>query len=429
MEFLKDENKSILFQWDVDGDGDLDFVGEGDSLWWGDDLNDVNVFYKNEGEDLQVFISRNSKPTAIAASRRIGNDYIIEWFDFNSSIKSFELKWKQNLKNMNGSLYIFEDYYNEEGVKASINGDEYYIKSDTIIYEGKRKTDEVIGYYLTEWGDNYMFYYNPIDNNNFIVGENGRREIYEIEDIAQIDLNNDRKVNLIVLTRNGEIHVFDRKFNYTEGFPIVSDAIPPVLAIDLLKDGNPEIVFQSSNGIINIMDHEGNILDQYSVTDNSKLIALGVVNELSSIITKSSIYKFKNYRNHGINEWVTRQGEADRSRTLKITKDFEVDETLFYSDLSYAYPNPSYGEEVIFRIQVGIVETIEINIFDLAGFPVERKIKRSPLPLTDKDTRLADVVEISWDVSDLQSGVYLARVVVSKDGKSEEKIIKVGVIK
>ena len=38
---------------------------------------------------------------------------------------------------------------------------------------------------------------------------------------------------------------------------------------------------------------------------------------------------------------------------------------LIDSDLTYAYPNPSYGEIVNFRIQVGQAENIKI--FALAG--------------------------------------------------------------
>ena len=43
---INDKNKSILFQWDVDNDGDLDFVGEDDSLWWSDNLEDF-IFIEN----------------------------------------------------------------------------------------------------------------------------------------------------------------------------------------------------------------------------------------------------------------------------------------------------------------------------------------------------------------------------------------------
>ena len=42
---INDKNKSILFQWDVDNDGDLDFVGEDDSLWWSDNLEDLSLIH------------------------------------------------------------------------------------------------------------------------------------------------------------------------------------------------------------------------------------------------------------------------------------------------------------------------------------------------------------------------------------------------
>jgi hypothetical protein len=106
---------------------------------------------------------------------------------------------------------------------------------------------------------------------------------------------------------------------------------------------------------------------------------------------------------------------------------------LMDADLTYGYPNPTYGENVIFRIQVGQAEKIEINIFDLAGFPVEelnRPHRRIQLHnFSSTKYTLNGVVEIPWDVSNIHSGVYLARVIVNGDGKSEEKIIKVGVIK
>ena len=103
---------------------------------------------------------------------------------------------------------------------------------------------------------------------------------------------------------------------------------------------------------------------------------------------------------------------------------------LMDADLTYGYPNPTYGENVIFRIQVGQAEKIEINIFDLAGFPVEELNKNFQLyNFSSTKYTLNGVVEIPWDVSNIQSGVYLARVIVNGDGNSEEKIIKVGVIK
>ncbi len=83
-----------------------------------------------------------------------------------------------------------------------------------------------------------------------------------------------------------------------------------------------------------------------------------------------------------------------------------------------------------FSVKKGINGCNNINIFDLAGFPVE-SINTDFQPHYFPSTKytLKELVEVSWDVSKIESGVYLARVIVSADGKSEEKIIKVGVIK
>ena len=43
---LGDVNKSIHFQWDIDKDGKLDFVGGGDILWWSNNAIDFNPFDK-----------------------------------------------------------------------------------------------------------------------------------------------------------------------------------------------------------------------------------------------------------------------------------------------------------------------------------------------------------------------------------------------
>ena len=106
---------------------------------------------------------------------------------------------------------------------------------------------------------------------------------------------------------------------------------------------------------------------------------------------------------------------------------------MINKDQTYAYPNPSYSEDIIFRITVGEADKINIHIFDLAGFPVQSLKKDmhtpySPIP-EDGPIPLNDVNEIKWDISNVESGVYLARVVVSNHADSEEKIIKVGVIK
>ena len=58
---------------------------------------------------------------------------------------------------------------------------------------------------------------------------------------------------------------------------------------------------------------------------------------------------------------------------------------LMDADLTYGYPNPTYGENVIFRIQVGQAEKIEINILFLL-FKL-RKIKLEEVDSTCSELR------------------------------------------
>ena len=47
----------------------------------------------------------------------------------------------------------------------------------------------------------------------------------------------------------------------------------------------------------------------------------------------------------------------------------------------------------------------------------------------DIASSISGVIEIPWDVSKIESGIYIAKILVSNKGKSESKIVKVGVIK
>ncbi|MBI2787150.1 MAG: IPT/TIG domain-containing protein, partial [Elusimicrobia bacterium] len=104
----------------------------------------------------------------------------------------------------------------------------------------------------------------------------------------------------------------------------------------------------------------------------------------------------------------------------------------FYFRDQYAFPNPSRGGAVTFRIQPGLADTIELRVYDLSG----RKIHGS----TDFTFRGAiddgngkgaqNTYDHVWGVSGVGSGVY--RYVIKASRASQAPIVKsgkVGVIK
>ena len=424
MAFLKDENKSILFQWDVDGDGDLDFVGEGDSLWWGDDLNDIRTFYNDEGEDIQACIVQNSNSTGLAIVSNKQNEIFFKWFEFDSDIENFVLTWENKNTSIGSTrllkadgqhkqIWIIDDYSQSiVSVDSIIN---LNLTQDNLPYIDNNHR---ISYYLDPMGISVTRV--PVSKNIIHKGD--------FNYLSLIDLENDGHAEVILTDKEGSIHVLNSKFIYKNGFPIEAKAIGPILGLDIMEDENPELVYQSGDGSIRILNNEGVEIDRISTGD--KLKGLGSYDGKQAILTEKNIIKYKKSSNTNRNAWNYTFGTPDFSRILMMEKTVTYNTYLMDADLTYGYPNPTYGENVIFRIQVGQAEKIEINIFDLAGFPVEELNKNFQLHnFSSTKYTLNGVVEIPWDVSNIQSGVYLARVTVNGDGKSEEKIIKLGVIK
>ena len=97
---------------------------------------------------------------------------------------------------------------------------------------------------------------------------------------------------------------------------------------------------------------------------------------------------------------------------------------------TYAYPNPSFNENIIFRIGFGNVESIDINIFDIAGYSITSfPIDISSISKSFVNTNSSNMKEVHWNTSNIDPGLYIARVIVRKGSYIQEKIIKVGLVK
>ena len=424
MEFLKDENKSILFQWDVDGDGDLDFVGEGDSLWWGDDLNDVNAFYKNENEDLQICVAQSSIITNLAVIGKKDNKIQLKWFEFDFDTKNFILIWK-NWKSDAGSTRLLKAHAPDKKIWILDNDSQFIVSEGE--FRNMHQLQDDFPYIDNNRGSRY--YLNP-EGLSFSPSPSIENVILkgDFNYLTLVDLENDGHAEIILIDRKGNIHALDSKLIYKNGFPIEANAVGSILGLDVMENENPELVYQGGDGSIRILNNKGVEMDRISTGD--KLKGLGTYDGNHAILTEKNIIKYKKSYSTNGNEWNYTFGTPDFSRILMMEKIVTNNTYLLDANLTYGYPNPTYGENVIFRIQIGQAENIEINIFDIAGFPVEELKEDFQLHniFLTKYT-LNGVVEIPWDVSNIQSGVYLARVIVNGDGKSQEKIIKVGVIK
>ena len=95
--FLITNNKSILFQWDIDRDDNLDFIGSGDSLWWSKDLEKIVSFKSNLSKDVQVCIAKNTEQTSIAIIEKYNKSYFVSRYIFNLNKKNFIKTWEREI--------------------------------------------------------------------------------------------------------------------------------------------------------------------------------------------------------------------------------------------------------------------------------------------------------------------------------------------
>ncbi len=93
---------------------------------------------------------------------------------------------------------------------------------------------------------------------------------------------------------------------------------------------------------------------------------------------------------------------------------------FFPQERCYNWPNPTYDKQTKIRYYVSTDAVISVKIYDLAGEKVD-ELHANAIGGTDN--------EIAWDVTNIQSGVYLAHVEANGKGGSAGKIIKVAIVK
>ena len=119
--------------------------------------------------------------------------------------------------------------------------------------------------------------------------------------------------------------------------------------------------------------------------------------------------------------WRSRDGsERSDFAVLRSFAGSSTVEDFFPEHRCYNWPNPARGDVTYIRVYVAEDADITVDIYDLGGDKVDA-ITASAVGGTDTD--------IPWNVADVQSDVYLARVSATAGGQSAEKILKIAIVK
>lgn len=247
------------------------------------------------------------------------------------------------------------------------------------------------------------------------------------------DINADGSKDLIVAAGNS-LYALNSAGVILDGFPIWlprgEELVSEPLIADIGDEPGREIAVMTNLGVVRCYSARGALLAgfplQISVrggghlslfsTANTKLGFLAVSDsgsvaawELDRVVNSSTIVWGQFHRTPG------------RSNRNDVAESFAAPVTEFFpKSRVYNWPNPVYGSTTQIRFWCAKDASVKVQVFDLAGNKITELIGRA---LAGLDS------EITWDVSGIDSGVYLARVEANAGGQSEAAIIKIAVVK
>ncbi|MDZ7401180.1 MAG: FG-GAP-like repeat-containing protein [candidate division KSB1 bacterium] len=253
---------------------------------------------------------------------------------------------------------------------------------------------------------------------------------------ALADVDGDGYLDIIV-TGGGKIFAY--RFNGTllTNFPILidrgaeSEAYPDPILVDLDGDQKIEIIVASKNGLMNAFHSDGRKVNGFPLSISTPANSAPVIAHLTSdslfcLIARSEDdfchvwtleYKFndrqiywRQFLNNERHSAIAQLPGSVPSRTGALMPEKTV----------YNYPNPTEGNWTIIRYYLREAAEVTIRIYDAAGELVEQLTGPGIGGIENERT---------WDVTRVQSGIYLARVTAKRANESSMVMIKIAVVK
>jgi hypothetical protein len=276
------------------------------------------------------------------------------------------------------------------------------------------------------------------DKNKFYIISAGNLfsefEIYTssgIKSFALADLKKDGE-NYIVFNNGVKLEAVNLQGASAENFPFTDPlelgfSSTPVTA-DFEGTNNSEIISLTNDGRVFAIDGgTGRVVNGFPLSIGSQSSSTpAIFNDrriisLVAINSENSFYAWNIGPSSGKIYWSEENGNNQNTSFIGNESPSNNISEFFPGGKVYNYPNPVYEGTTFIRYFVSEDAKVNIKIFDLAGGLVD-ELNDNALGGFDNETE--------WNVNDVQSGVYLARIeATGTSGKSENKIIKIAIIK
>lgn len=395
-----DSSFHIIYHTDYNGNGTNELIGGTNELWWSE-TEDVEKkpFYELPSNLNYFTISNLNNIRHLAVLSNLGDSLKIVWFKFDDD---FEI--------IRDTMFV-----NDFESITHIIGSEH---DDTISISEIDSKIRLIN------SKNNIEIQVSISQDGGITVNDDITEFNEIifEYIAAIDLDNDGNTEIVTVDSDGKLYSFNRNLRLAVGFPVSYDAVAPVLAKNIIGDEYPEIVFKNDSGDLFILNYQGKLLYHLSGNKNSKLIMLGEYNNRNTVVTESNIWIFDEVSENGGNEWTSWYGDESNSSNIVLDYFNEISDLgkLFDKKKTYVYPNPVRNNIAKIRMFNYSADKVEIKIYDTAGYFVNE--------IKENINVENGIWETEWNVSTVESGVYLIRLTALNGNNEDSVILKVGVI-
>ena len=317
-------------------------------------------------------------------------------------------------------------------------------KSNFLYYNGNTLTfnnEELLNLVTTEDKDGIglqvvsslkdgKYYYNVLMSNVFM-------EIFEAPsyesatNFSLADIKNDGN-NYLITSHLDKLFAYNLNGALADNFPFIlndgDEFIGLPLAADIEGDSKSEIIGFTKNGLVYAIDGgTGKVVDGFPISFGSMLKADPVIFISNNKIGLAGIDLSNSFKGWSISsipsriDWAETYGNNANSSNLGKASETQKINSFFPTNRAYNYPNPVYNGQTAIRYFVNEDSKINIKIFDLAGDFVAELVDMAQGGMDN---------ETIWNVSEIQSGVYLARIEANGlSGKSESVIIKIAVVK
>lgn len=307
-----------------------------------------------------------------------------------------------------------------------------------IVYAGSVEifstNEEIIALFVTRFTDGTEKIYLTTSSNELVVINRSSSEILVskrlmITSSAAFGINDDA-TEVVIISADGLNLTAGNIYNIpAANFPLdLTSEIISNIAFGRNSNGEGTIFFATKDGLLHgISLNSGNQIGGFPLpfaSGNSVRIMLRRNTDRTALIAHSDNGSYSEWHLTDIANniiWSGEQGEdGSYSAVTLLPKNLSGGELLEKSK-TYNYPNPVSEGSTQIRFFVSEDAVITIRVFDIAG-DLAAELKTNAAGGFDQ--------EVNWNVADIQSGIYLARVeAVTSSGKKDHKIIKIAVVK